>query len=399
MNKAYAKPSRKRNTARLLALSAGHFMNDFYTGIVHPTLYIFAQALSLTLGQQGFIAFAFNASGTWLQPLVGFLVDRHGKTWLLLLSVVWISFWVCISGLITNYYLLVLVLILGGTASSLYHPLGSATAIKLMGNREGTGLSVFMTIGGFAIAVSPALSVPVALNLGLDKLVYFMIPGFVTAAIMYAVEVHRIDDLDGGDTNIGTPSAGKTEPLSLFWIGILILIATVRAWLRISLATFGINLFISKSVDPTVCAYILSFQLLFSSVFTLAGGYLSDIMGSKKVLLVSMVLTTLFLSLVVKTSGILAVASFVLAGSLNAAPNSANIVMARNYMPNNTTFANGLIMGLAAGLGGIGTLYQGRLADTFGILPSFLFLLIPLAVSCVLTIVLPRTSPTSCQQE
>jgi MFS family permease len=126
---------------------------------------------------------------------------------------------------------------------------------------------------------------------------------------------------------------------------------------------------------------------------------MSDIIGSKKVLLVSMALTTLFLGLVVKTTGTLAVVSFILAGALNAAPNSANIVMARNFMTNNTTFASGLIMGLAPALGGIGTLSQGRLADIFGIVPSFLFLLIPLAISCALTAVLPGTSSGSQNQE
>lgn len=398
MDKTYAAPSQKRGTAKLLALSAGHFMNDFYFGIVHPTLYIFAQVLSLTLGQQGFIAFAFNASGTWLQPLIGFLVDRHGKTWLLLLSVVWISFWICIAGIVTNYYILVLVLMLGGMASSLYHPLGSATAIKLMNNREGTGLSVFMTIGSFAGAVSPALAVPIALEYGLDKLVYFMVPGFLTAAVMYALGIQKIDDFGGDSADKGTLPKGKAEPAPVLWMVVLIMIATVRAWLRISLITFGINLFIAKSMDPTICAYILSSLLLFSSISTLAGGYLSDIIGSKKVLVMSMVLTTLFLALVVKTTGILAVVSFVLAGALNAAPNSANIVMARSFMPDNTTFATGLIMGLAAGLGGIGTLYHGHLADTFGIVPSFLFLLIPLAVSCILSALLPRGSGSLRQQ-
>lgn len=399
MDKAYAMPDKKRSAARLLALSVGHFMNDFYTGIVHPTLYIFAQALSLNLSQQGFIAFAFNASGTWLQPFIGYLVDRRGKTWLLLLSVVWISFWISISGLVTNYYLLVLVLILGGTASSLYHPLGSATAIKLMDNREGTGLSVFITIGSFAIAVAPAVAVPVALDYGLDKLAYFMIPGFITAALMYAAGVHRIDDFGKNGIDKDALSKSKTDSATVFWVAVLILISTIRAWLRISLTAFGINLFIAKSMDPTISAYILSSQLLFSSVFTLVGGYLSDIIGSKKVLLASMVLSTLSLWLVVNTTGMLSVVSFVLAGALNAAPNSANIVMARGFMPNNTTLATGLLMGLAGGLGGVGTLYHGHLADTYGIIPSFLFLLIPLAVCCILSAVLPGNIPDTQRQE
>jgi len=376
---------------RLLALSAGHFMNDFYFGIVHPTLYIFAQALSLTMGQQGFIAFAFNASGTWLQPFIGFIVDRHGRTWLLLLSVVWISFWICISGIVTSYYLLVLVFILGGTASALYHPLGSAAAIKLMDNREGTGLSVFMTIGSFAVAVSPALAVPTAINFGLKGLVYFMIPGFVTAGIMYAVGVHRIDGFSSGDTKTDNLPASGIKPASIFWVSVLVLISSVRAWIRISLATFGVNLFVTKSVDPAFFAYVLSFQLLFSSMGTLVGGYLSDTHGSRKVLIVSIMFAALFLLLMVHTTGIPAMAAFVLTGALNAVPNSANIVMARSFLPNNSTFATGLIMGLGAGLGGIGTLYHGYLADTVGIVSSFLFLLIPLAVSCILSLILPRS--------
>ncbi len=394
MDKTCAMTQRKHNATRLLALSAGHFMNDFYLGIIQPTLYIFAQALSLTLSQQGFLAFASNASGTWMQPLIGFLVDRHGKTWLLVLSVAWITFWICISGIVTNYYLLVLVFILGGIGSALYHPLGSAAAIKLTDKREGTSLSVFMTIGSLAIAVSPALAVPIALNYGLDKLVYFMVPGLLTAGIMYAVGVHKIDDFGNGHTGTNTISMGKTEPVSIFWVVILILIAAVRAWIRISLVTFGTNLFIVKSVDPAVFAYVLSFQLLFSSIGTLTGGYLSDIVGNRKVLVVSMVLTTLFMGLTTKTSGILAMVSFILTGAMNSAPNSANIVMARHFLPNNSTFATGLIMGLGAGLGGIGTLYHGYMADTTGIASSFLFLLIPLALSCILTMILPHnTSP------
>jgi FSR family fosmidomycin resistance protein-like MFS transporter len=238
--------------------------------------------------------------------------------------------------------------------------------------------------------VSPALAVPIAINFGLDKLVYFMIPGFLTAGIMYAAGVHRIDDFDNGHTGTDGLPIDKVKPASVFWVTVLVVISAVRAWIRISLATFGINLFITKSINPTVFAYVLSFQLLFSSLGTLAGGYLSDMHGNRKVLIVSMVFTTLFLGLTVQTSGILALIAFVLTGTLNSSPNSANIVMARDFLPNNSTFATGLIMGLGAGLGGIGTLYHGYMADAAGIVPSFLFLLIPLTASCILSLMLPR---------
>ena len=71
----------------------------------------------------------------------------------MILSLVWITFWMSISGIITNYYLLVIILGIGALASALFHPLGSAMAIKLGKKSRGKSLSIFMTIGGFAASV------------------------------------------------------------------------------------------------------------------------------------------------------------------------------------------------------------------------------------------------------
>lgn len=64
-----------------------------------------------------------------------------------------------ITGLIGNYYILVMALGLGALASALYHPLGSSVTIKLIKRAQGTSLSFFMTIGGFAASVSPLIAI------------------------------------------------------------------------------------------------------------------------------------------------------------------------------------------------------------------------------------------------
>lgn len=116
---------------KLMAVSFGHFFNDFYMNLIPPILFLFVQALSLSLAQQAFIAFIITGGGTFVQPIIGYIIDKKGKPILLVISSVWIAFWMSISGIITNYYLLVVIVGLGALASALYHPLGSAVAVKL----------------------------------------------------------------------------------------------------------------------------------------------------------------------------------------------------------------------------------------------------------------------------
>ena len=98
----------------------------FYMNLIPPILFLFVQALELSLAQQAFIAFVITSSGTFAQPVIGYFVDKRGKPYLIIISLVWIAFWMSISGIISNYYLLVIALGLGALASSLFHPLGSA---------------------------------------------------------------------------------------------------------------------------------------------------------------------------------------------------------------------------------------------------------------------------------
>jgi len=93
---------------KLLAVSSGHFINDFYMNLIPPILFIFVDELSLTLSQQGLLASVIVIGGSFAQPAVGYLVDKKGKPWLLIVSVLWIAVWMSISGLINNYYALIL---------------------------------------------------------------------------------------------------------------------------------------------------------------------------------------------------------------------------------------------------------------------------------------------------
>ncbi|NCB41160.1 MAG: MFS transporter [Clostridia bacterium] len=379
----------KRTTyfMRLIAVSVGHFINDFYMNLIPPILFLFVPALGLSLAQQAFIAFAITSSGCFFQPIIGYFVDKRGKPWLLICSLIWIAFWMSISGIITNYYLLVFVVALGAIASALYHPLGSATAVKLATGSRGKSLSIFMTIGGFAASVSPVVAIPVVTIYGLNSLVFFIVPGILGAVFLYFAQVQKVEisEIKADEEQI----KGKIEFHTIKWVAALVFISTNKTLIRSFLVTFGVQIMLLKQLDLAVAGVVLSVYLFGNSAGTIIGGYFDDIIGSKKVLLFSNVIASLFLLMIYFTTGIPMLIAFVLMGlSLNAS-NTSNIVMAYELMPENLNLATGLIMGLAGGLGGLMMLVYGKIADMQGLMSSTLYLIVPLVIGVGMTMLFP----------
>jgi len=377
------------DSTKLIAVSLGHFINDFYMEMLPPILFLFTASLSLTLTQQGLIATVITSSGSFLQPLIGFFVDKKGKSWLLIVSVIWIAFWISISGLINNYFLLLFIVGLGSVASALYHPLGSASAAKLDNNSRGKNLAIFMAIGGFAGSLPPIIVLPLVLKYGLNTLVLFIFPGLIIAGLMYALKLQHLEF----DNNIPEKTAQENPTLSIFnykWVAVLVFFATNKVLVRRSLITFGAQILLLKSVDLKTAGILLSLYMFLNSAGTILGGYFNDRVGSKKVMIIFNLLTTLSILMINFSSNlIIIVTAFIIAGLSLSGPNTSNILLAQSFLPRNVTMATGLIMGFAGGIGGMGIFVFGMLSDIFGLLLACKLLLIPLVTVNILSILLP----------
>jgi MFS family permease len=66
--------------------------------LIPPILFAFSSSLGLTLTQQSMIAFIIITGGSLLQPIVGYLLDKIGKSCYLIIGIAWISFMMSISG-------------------------------------------------------------------------------------------------------------------------------------------------------------------------------------------------------------------------------------------------------------------------------------------------------------
>jgi FSR family fosmidomycin resistance protein-like MFS transporter len=373
---------------KLISVSIGHFLNDFYMNLVPPILFLFVYSLNLTLSQQAFISFVITSSGSFAQPVIGYFVDKRGKPYLLIFSLIWISFWMSVSGIVTNYYLLVAVVGLGALASALFHPLGSAVAVKLANKSRGASLSVFMTIGGFAASVSPMVAIPAVESYGLNVLVFFMIPGIVAALGMYFAQIHQVE-IKSDEQSDDVEEHGELSIVTAKWISVLVFISSSKVLIRSFLITFGVQIMLLKQVDVKIAGVVLSVYLLANSLGTILGGLLNDRIGSKKVLLLFNLFAFLCMGAILFTGRISMIMGFLLMGLALSGSNTSNIVMAYELLPKNLNVATGLIMGLSGGLGGLAMLLFGKIADLKGLIAGTSYLMIPLLMTVIITAFLP----------
>jgi FSR family fosmidomycin resistance protein-like MFS transporter len=119
------------------------------------------------------------------------------------------------------------------------------------------------------------------------------------------------------------------------------------------------------------------------------GGSLSDKFGRKEVTMVSLLSAAPLLYLFLNTSGALSMAFLFLVGFSVMSSFSVTLVMIQEIMSRHVGIASGLMIGFALGVGGIGVLITGLLADAFGIRFALHFLVILPLIGGTLTCFVP----------
>jgi FSR family fosmidomycin resistance protein-like MFS transporter len=341
--------------------------------------------MGLSLTQQSMIAFIIITGGSLLQPIIGHLLDKIGKSGYLVIGIVWISFMMSISGLITNYYLLIVIVGLASIASSIYHPLGSSTAINLSRGSRGKSLSIFMTIGGFAATFTPMITIPIVSEFGLKYLTFLMIPGFLVAYFLKFAKIDKIKYRVTNDRKNEKIEKNKISKNKVKYISLLVCMSVIRKVFIRMMVVFGVQIMLMKGIGIIPAGIILTAHLFLGSIGTLSGGYLSDKFGERRIMVIFSILLFGIYTITIFSHGLLVIIGIVLFGYSLHGTSTANITTTHNILPENINLGTGLIMGLSSTIAGVLILVFGKLADIYGLMETAQFTaclsLIPIFIS------------------
>ena len=223
---------RPRAPQRVLAgtLSA-HVLHDGYTDLLYVILPVWQAEFALSLAQVGFLKTAYSALMASLQVPAGFLAERLGERALLSLGTAVAGLGYVMAGWSGGFFGLAACLAVGGTGSSVQHPLSSSiTARSFEGPRLRTALSTYNFSGDVGKMVFPAATAwliatwswrPATTVIGVVGFVVAIVLLLLLPARFHNRDAIAADDANGHSANTLPPSIGRRGFLALTSIGIV----------------------------------------------------------------------------------------------------------------------------------------------------------------------------------
>ena len=269
--------------ARVIGLiAAAHMMSHMFVFLLLPLSVRMQNELGFSYLEVGILAGAFAVGAAVCQTGVGFIVDRIGGRVPLIMGVAVLSGAVMGFGLVSSFWAMLPLAIIGGVANSVFHPADYAIlSASVAEHRMGRAFSVHAVSGntGWILAL---LGPDLADIVGLKGV--FLVAGGIGIAVSFALLLQS-RHLESADSKARRREQGgsTSDGIALLLTVPVILLFLFQMFHSMSLGgirTFGIPaLHELRGFEDTVLAKALIAYMVAASVGNLAGGWLVDRTG------------------------------------------------------------------------------------------------------------------------
>jgi FSR family fosmidomycin resistance protein-like MFS transporter len=362
----------------MVAIGICHLFNDTLQAVIPAMFPVLEKEIGLTFTQLGFITFVLNMVSSVLQPVVGFFSDRNPKPYALPLGMTCTFVGLAGISVASNYWFILLSVIFLGLGSAIFHPEGSKVSFMAAGSKRGLSQSIYQVGGNTGQALAPLISAFVLVPFGQIGAAWFLIVAatgnFLLArnSSWYKGQLEKERLTKKKKTLISNlPTLTKKQ------VGVAISLLMAVIFIRSFYVTNMTNFYIFYLMDK----YHLTIQkgqifififLAVGAIGTFFGGPMADRIGRKSVILLSF-LVPMPLALLLPYIPLWLVVIFLgIIGFFIMLSFSVTVIYAQELVPSKVGTMAGLTVGLAFGMGAIGSVVIGMLMDSFGVLDTMI---------------------------
>jgi len=420
-----ALPLSKLDIRNMGLITLGHSLTHWYPATFFMLLPLIGNEMGLTYSQIGFIMTCQYAAGAISNVPGGMLVDVWGKKGqLMALSLFWVGFPYLMMGFSSQYWMVLICVMLVGIGNNLWHP----TAIPLLGSmfpkRKGLALSLHGMGGNVGDALAPLAVGALLTTLSWREIVVLnVVPGaamsmlilFFLGTMTFApkqkakpsVEVNDAHPANAANAaNTADAANSKGQSMRSYVAGLRTLMQTpglflltlssgFRSMTQGTLLTF-LPLYLANEMHYNVFWVGAGMALLQLTGFIAApiAGHLSDTMGRKNILMASFGMSGVVLLLMTFAGGspwfvfLIAVLGFF----LYAARPIMQAWMLDATPKNMGGTAIGLMFGMQSGAQAIAPILGGIVADQYGLLAAFYLLAATIIIANIMVVWIPAQS-------
>jgi MFS transporter, FSR family, fosmidomycin resistance protein len=349
-----------------------HLLNDAIQAVVPAMFPILEKSMGLSFTQLGIIAFSLNMVSSVMQPIVGVITDKKPMPYALPIGLTFTLGGVLGLAYAPSFTLVVISVLFIGLGSAVFHPEGSRVAYMAAGRRRGLAQSIYQVGGNTGQALAPLITALILVPLGQKGASLFTIAAALAVLLLIyianwynqrlAVTVRTANKKTVTSEEFGL-SKGVKQALAL-----ILLLIFARSWYISGMTNFYAFFAIKEYSFSIKESQLFLFAFLVAGAFgTFFGGPLADRFGKKTVISVSMLATIPFSLLIPFVPPVFAFIFLSLTGFILMTSFSVTVVYAQELVPGKIGTMSGLTVGLAFGMGAIGSVGLGYLADLIGL--------------------------------
>ncbi|TAE24301.1 MAG: MFS transporter [Candidatus Kapaibacterium sp.] len=377
----------------LAAITIAHLLNDIVQSVIPAIFPILQQTLRFSYTELGFIAFANNMTASLMQPLVGWYTDRKPHPYSLVVGMSCTLVGMLLLGYAHTLLLIVVAVMLVGLGSAIFHPEGSRIVMLSAGRRLGLGQSIFQVGGNAGQSLAPLMTILIFAPLGQIGAVWFVGVAGLALVMLYFLAGWYKEQLPALKHRTEATRIRRTaaqERIITRAMVLLFFLSFARAWFVAGMGSFYAFYQMEHWHASLQTAQIHTFVfMLFGAIGILLGGPLAERFGKRNVLMFSIFGCAPFALGIPFASGIWAYLLLAASGFAILSGFSVALMYMFDLLPGRTGFVSGLMFGLAFGLGAVGSLALGKLADMVG-LDTMMLCCCILPCFGILTVFLPN---------
>ncbi len=356
---------KKFKKGEVLTISFSHFAHDVYSSFLAPMLPLLISKLGITLSDAAFLDIARRIPALF-NPLFGLMVERKGAKLIVILMPSITAICMSFLGLASSYTIALILLFVAGLSAALYHIPSPVMIREASKDKVGVGMSFFMVGGEAARTVGPLLITGAISLWGLEG-TYRLVPfGLLASFLLFwklrNFEVHSSfsKKREKGDTK---KFLKRYTPFFSVIGGFMFFQSAMKSVLVLYLPVYLIH----NGLTLWYAGISLSVLQFFAVLGTLFSGTYSDKIGRYNMLLISSVISSIFMVLFIFFHESLLFPLLAVLGFFLFATGPVLLASVQDLDSGMPTFANSIYMSVNFGVGSIVVYMVGKLGDTIGL--------------------------------
>lgn len=371
-------PQNKTMYPILFILGISHLLNDSLQAVVPAMFPILERSLGLTFTQLGLITFTLNMVSSVMQPLVGMYTDKRPKPYALPIGLLFSMVGMLGLALAPSLPLILISVVLIGLGSAVFHPEGSRVAHLAAGQKRGLAQSIYQVGGNSGQALAPLITALVLVPMGQFGAIWFVAVAFLASMFLvyisrwYAeqIKIHKFNNRTEKKKSTTTEKLPKIIRNAVI---LLVGIVFIRSLYHSAISNYFTFYAIQEYGVTIAQSQTFIFVFLFmGAVGTFIGGPLADRFGRRAVIMVSMLVPAPLTIILPHVGPYVALILIAVIGLLLLSSFSVAVVYAQELVPGKVGTMSGLIVGLAFGMGAVGSVVFGMLIDGVGLVPTMI---------------------------